>query len=607
MIVALIATAYIVAIATLLRSERRGRQTTWVQVLLVCGTAFVPVLLAVLLYHPGFSRFAALTSPLLALALSWLALSIHGWHRVRLAAVTVLALIAIGLHVSLATGLLTRPKPEPSVSQRQLGTSLYQLDVVSFSHWIPRPSAQQGGIAKFGDRYLLATGDGDLYLFKRSKDANKLELHQLKQRVPINTLEFTTAMAGVPVALNWFRVADVSTQVTAQGVRVFASHHYWKRDERCFVLRVSALSGSVEEIATESRKLAWETIYETTPCLPVVVPTKAPRFGGLENGGRMVLLSDDELLLSVGDHALDGWGSDIQAAQDPTISYGKTILINLHDRSSRVFSLGHRNPQGLIAAKSGLIWSTEHGPQGGDELNLIEEGTNYGWPLVTYGVDYGSHTWPLTPKPGSHEGFAQPYFSWIPSIGVSSLVEINSPRFERWHGDLVVSSLIARKLWRLRIRERRVVLAEEIPIGERIRQIIEGRDGELVLWSDRGTIMFIKPTMIDFVSGQSLYRECASCHAASKNHARYAPSLRGVLHRRVASDPDFDYSPAMLATGGAWTRERLNAFLANPGAFIPGTSMQFGGIAEPTARDKLIEFLQSSDSELDVAPVPGDL
>jgi hypothetical protein len=105
--------------------------------------------------------------------------------------------------------------------------------------------------------YLLATGDGDLYLFKRSKDVNKLELHQLKQRVPINTLEFTTAMAGVPVALNWFRVADVSTQVTAQGVRVFASHHYWKRDERCFVLRVSALSGSVEEIATESRKLAW--------------------------------------------------------------------------------------------------------------------------------------------------------------------------------------------------------------------------------------------------------------------------------------------------------------------------------------------------------------
>ena len=150
------------------------------------------------------------------------------------------------------------------------------------------------------------------------------------------------------------------------------------------------------------------------------------------------------------------------------------------------------------------------------------------------------------------------------------------------------------------------MLAEEIPIGERIRQIIEDA---MESWFYGATEVqsYLSPTMIDSVSGQSLYRECASCHAASKNHARYAPSLRGVLHRRVASDPDFDYSPAMLATGGAWTRERLNAFLANPGAFIPGTSMQFGGIAEPTARDKLIEFLQSSDSELDVAPVPGDL
>jgi cytochrome c2 len=178
---------------------------------------------------------------------------------------------------------------------------------------------------------------------------------------------------------------------------------------------------------------------------------------------------------------------------------------------------------------------------------------------------------------------------------------------ERWHGDLVVSSLIARKLWRLRIRDRRVVLAEEIPIGERIRQIIEGQAGELVLWNDGGTIMFITPAVIDSVTGQSLYRECAGCHAASHDRARIAPSLRGILARRLASDPDFDYSPAMLATGGIWTRERLNAFLANPAALIPGTSMQFGGIAEPSAREKLIDFLQSGDSELEVAPGPGDL
>ncbi len=179
-ILALIAAAYLVAIWILLRGERRGRLATGQQVLLVCGTAFVPVLLAVPLYHPGFSRFAVLTSPFLALALLWFAFCIHRWDRVRLTAVAVLALIAIGLHVSLATRLLTRPKPQPSVSDFQLGTSLYELNVVSFSHWIARHDAHQGGIAKFNDRYLLATGEGDLYLFRRSEDAQKLELQHLQ-------------------------------------------------------------------------------------------------------------------------------------------------------------------------------------------------------------------------------------------------------------------------------------------------------------------------------------------------------------------------------------------------------------------------------------------
>ena len=96
-ILALITAAYLVAIWILLRGDRRGRLATGQQVLLVCGTAFVPVLLAVPLYHPGFSRFAVLTSPFLALALLWFAFCIHRWDRVRLTAVAVVALIALGL------------------------------------------------------------------------------------------------------------------------------------------------------------------------------------------------------------------------------------------------------------------------------------------------------------------------------------------------------------------------------------------------------------------------------------------------------------------------------------------------------------------------------
>jgi len=84
--------------------------------------------------------------------------------------------------------------------------------------------------------------------------------------------------------------------------------------------------------------------------------------------------------------------------------------------------------------------------------------------------------------------------------------------------------------------------------------------------------------------------------------------LKGILGRRVASDSEFDYSPALSAMDGIWTRKRLDAFLANPEAFVPGTSMRFAGIAEPSARSELIDFLEhAEDSELDVAPGGNEL
>ncbi len=100
------------------------------------------------------------------------------------------------------------------------------------------------------------------------------------------------------------------------------------------------------------------------PCLPVVAKGKAPYFEGIENGGRMVLFGDHQLLLTVGDHGLNGWASNTKAAQDLSGAYGKTILIDVSTGSSEIFSLGHRNPQGLFIASSGAVWSTEHGPRG---------------------------------------------------------------------------------------------------------------------------------------------------------------------------------------------------------------------------------------------------
>jgi hypothetical protein len=417
----------------------------------------------------------------------------------------------MGLQGALASGLLFRPQPQLLTSF--VDSTFYRLKISSYANFIPPAVTQQGGIAALGDRYVLATGDGDLYLFNRGADKSTLDLQRLSRRVPLNSSEFEAGVAGLPVALQWFRVADVVTQPLGDSIRVLVSHHHWNTDQKCFVMRVSEFRGSPAEFAGNEKP--WRTVFDTSPCQPVVAPNSAPRFGGLENGGRLTLLNDHELLLAVGDHALDGWGSHVQAAQDPGVSYGKTIVIDLDTLASRIFTSGHRNPQGLAVSSSGTIWQTEHGPNGGDELNLLREGANYGWPLATFGVDYGAYSWPLSGTPEQTARFSAPFFSWNPGVGISNLLEMHDAAFEQWRGDLIAGSLIARSLWRLRIQDGRVVSHERIPIGDRLRDIVPAKEGGLVLWTDRERIVFIEPADLEASAAATLYRVCAACHSAT--------------------------------------------------------------------------------------------
>jgi cytochrome c2 len=371
-------------------------------------------------------------------------------------------------------------------------------------------------------------------------------------------------------------------------------------------MRVSTLDGRQDSFNARTRPgdLAWNTLFETSPCVALATKARPPKFDGLFNGGRLVLLNDHELLLSTGDHAMEGFGFDIAASQDPNGSYGKVILIDLLNGSSSIYSLGLRNPEGLHLAPDGTLWETEHGPRGGDELNRIVRGANYGWPLATYGVEYGTLGWPLSLVPGSHDGYEQPYYSWYPSIGPSNLIEVTSPLFRIWHGDLLVSSLAGQTLFRMRIRDNRVVHTEQIHIGERIRDILEGHRGEIVLWTDRESMIFLEPSA-DTASGEALYEACAACHVSvDGTTASVGPSLKGVYGRKVASLKGFEYSASLSGLGGEWTRDRLDAFLKDPAAFAPGTTMMFGGIADARSRTSLVDYMVAPTSRLDVAPPP---
>lgn len=211
-------------------------------------------------------------------------------------------------------------------------------------------------------------------------------------------------------------------------------------------------------------------------------PQKDYSRSGAHFGTRFVF-KDGYLFFPVGER-----GENMNA-QKLSNSFGKTF--RLHDDGrvpdnnptfegkealAGIWTMGHRNPQGFaLHPESGEIWSTEHGPRGGDELNLIQPGNNYGWPVTTYGMNYnGTPITDLTEK----EGITNPVTYWVPSIAVCGLDFYSGKPFAKWQNDLLVGSLRAKEIQRLRIRDGKVTEQETIlkDYG-RIRDVATGPDG----------------------------------------------------------------------------------------------------------------------------------
>ncbi len=218
--------------------------------------------------------------------------------------------------------------------------------------------------------------------------------------------------------------------------------------------------------------------------------------GPAHYGGKLAFLPDGTLLVTVG----EGYKYR-EEAQNLDWELGKLLRINTDGTSPadnpfpneapRVFSYGHRNPQGLIYDEAtGRILMMEHGPKGGDELNHIQAGRNYGWPAITYGVDYsGAVISPFTEA----EGMEQPLQYWVPSIGPSGLAIYRGDLFPEWQGDLLLGSLINEEMRRLKLDGDTVVLDEAIfpEIKGRVRDVRVLGDGGIIAVTEEGDVFQI--------------------------------------------------------------------------------------------------------------------
>ncbi len=153
---------------------------------------------------------------------------------------------------------------------------------------------------------------------------------------------------------------------------------------------------------------------------------------------------------------------------------------------NRLWSIGHRNIQGLaLDPLTNAVWASEHGPRGGDELNLLEPGANYGWPVTSYGFEYGSGQ-PVGQRQ-SPEDMAEPVAAWIPtSKAPSGLVVYRGDAFSEWDGDILSGGLVTRDIRRLIVENGRVIREESIPIGQRVRDVRQGPDGAVYVLTDEG-------------------------------------------------------------------------------------------------------------------------
>lgn len=332
---------------------------------------------------------------------------------------------------------------------------------------VSAPNGERGAaLAKLKDGRLLlggGTNGSSLFLFDRENETLQSLGRVIKSNERLNDSRF---------AITDIAVLEEQEKV----ISLLISFPQYSQKNRCVSLVLYKYDLKLAPTASVIRGKQW---FKSSPCVPISAVQHA--------AGRIEVIDKKNVYLTTGDQGFPKIG-DRKA---------RGTLGSIYKVSSSAFervSQGHRNPQGVQLIGKDLYIS-EHGPRGGDEINLIDLGRDYGWPFVTYGQPYGSGDYVRPSKTGTHEGFTKPLYYWVPSVAPTELILLpDDPRWGSWSGQLVMGTLRENALIFLQLMSKREVgQVANVNVGERIRDLEVGNDGSIIATTDSGNLLFISP------------------------------------------------------------------------------------------------------------------
>jgi hypothetical protein len=312
-----------------------------------------------------------------------------------------------------------------------------------------KKKAFQFHMEQFKDELIIIDGKGKVFFINKKfiKDSNNLKWREIKSNLNSENINVKDLL-----------VVDNEIYVS-----------YKKFDAECETMNISRAK-------IEGDNLFFELFFNNGEC-------------GDFNAGRMIQYKHDGkegILLST-----DTDMHNKELAQDDSSVYGKILFINFQTKNYLIFSKGHRTTQGLLVEKNSIL-AAEHGPRGGDEINLIKFGKNYGWPISSYGEPYFSEKKSEKVyhylKSHSNHGFVEPIYSFVPSIGISQIIKIPENFSKLWQNNFFVTSLEGRAIYRILFDENyeKLIFHEKIYIGKRIRDIIYIKESNVILLALEG-------------------------------------------------------------------------------------------------------------------------